>query len=129
VFVIWLLHIVHLFIRIAFPIWARKLTEKRTKIILHIAEITGAAIICSLAPIIYISVSDSKYRFRIFPPLLCFPSSEVYFYTICLPLCLVIGTGVILAIFMFRILHKVSRCSIRIHVRMLERLVIDIAFI
>ena len=104
--VLWLLHLIHLFIKITLPVWSRKLDRKQTKIILHITEVTGAFTLCGLAPIVYVSVS--KYSFAQFPPLFCIPSKEVIFYTICIPLCIIVGIGVILAIIMFWKLHKVS---------------------
>ena len=102
----WLLHIIHLFIKIKLPLWSRKLDKKRTKIILHITEVPGAIILCCLAPVVYISVSE--YSVGRFPLLLCIPSKEVNFYTVCIPLCVMIGSGVILAIIMFWMLHRVS---------------------
>ena len=101
----WLLHLIHLFIKIAFPLWSRRLDIKQTKIILHTIEVIGALILCGVAPIAFISASE--YSFARFPPLLCIPSKEVYFYTVCIPLCVIIGTGVILTIIIFWILHKV----------------------
>ena len=101
-----MLHLIHLFIKIVLPIWSRKLDRKRTKMVLHVTEVTGAFVLCGLAPIIFVSVS--KYSFVQFPPIICLPSKEVNFYTMCLPLCVMIGTGVILAIIMFWTLHKVS---------------------
>ena len=102
----WLLHLIHLFIKIFLPVWSRKLDRKQTKIILHVTEVTGAFILCGLAPIIFVSVSE--YSFKRFPPMLCFPSRKVNFYTVCLPLCVMLGSGVILAILMFWNLHKVN---------------------
>ena len=95
-----------MFIKIALPIWSRKLDRKQTKIILHVTEVTVAFILSGLAPIIYVSVSD--YSFGRFPPIICVPSKEVNFYTICLPLCVLVGSGVILTIIMFWMLHKVT---------------------
>ena len=92
--------------KIVFPIWSRKLDRKQTKNILHVVEVVGALFLCSLAPMF--NVILSKYQFGRFPPLTCVPSKEVGFYAICLPLCIILGTGVILAIIMFWILYKVS---------------------
>ena len=103
---LWLLHLIHLFIKIVLPIWSRKLDRKQTKIILHVIEVTGAFILCGLAPIIYVSVSE--YSFGRFPPLICLPSRVVSFYTVCIPMCVLLTSGVILAIIMFWLLHKVS---------------------
>ena len=102
----WLLHLIHLFMKIYLPIWSRKLDRKRTKLILHVTEAVGAIILCSLAPIVYVSVSE--YTFGRFPPMLCVPSRTVTFYTMCLPLCILLGSGVILAVIMFWMLHKVN---------------------
>ena len=102
----WLLHVIHLFIKIAFPMWSRKLDRKQTKIIIHIVEVAGALFLATLAPTL--NVIFSKYRFGRFPPVICFPSREVSFYTACLPLCIILAIGTILAVIMFWILHKVS---------------------
>ena len=75
---------------------------------LHITEVTGATIICGITPVIFILTS--KYNFQKFPPFICFPTKSVGFYSMCLPLCLMVGTGVILAIIMFWMLHMVSKC-------------------
>ena len=86
--------------------WSRKLDRKQTKIILHIAEVCVALSLSTLAPIL--NVIFSKYRFGRFPPVMCFPSKDVSFYTVCLPLCIIMATGTILAVIMFWMLHKVS---------------------
>ena len=103
---LWLLHLMHLFVKIAFPIWSRKFHNKRTNFIIHTAEVTGAIVLCGIAPAVFISTSE--YNFQQFPPFICFPTKSVGFYTMCLPLCLMVGSGVILAIIMFWMLHMVS---------------------
>ena len=95
--------------KIAFPMWSRKLDRKQTKNILHVVEVVGAIFLCTLAPTL--NVIFSKYQFGRFPPLICIPSKEVSFYTVCLPLCIVMGTGVILAIIMFWMLYKVRNIN------------------
>ena len=102
----WVLHALHVFLKIIFPLWSRKLDVKQTKITLHVVEAVGAFILCGLPPIAYISTS--KYSFGRFPPLLCVPSKDVFFYTVLVPMCIMMGTGVILTIIMFSMLHKVS---------------------
>ena len=86
--------------------WSRKLDRKQTKIILHIVEVAGALFLCSLAPVLTVILSE--YQITRFPPLFCNPSKEIRFYTMCLPLCIIVATGMVLAIIMFWILHKVS---------------------
>ena len=107
--VFWLLHLIHLFLKISIPIWSRKLDRKQTKLILHIVEVAGALFFCSLAPVLTVILSE--YQITRFPPLFCNPSKEIRFYTMCLPLCIIVGTGVVLTIIMFRILHKVSNIN------------------
>ena len=84
--------------------WSRKLDRKQTKIILHVVEVAGALCLGTLAPVI--NIIYSKYQFGRFPPVLCLPSKEVSFYTVCLPLCIMMAIGTILAVIMFWILHK-----------------------
>ena len=103
---LWLLHLIHLFIKIAFPMWSRKLDRKQTKIILHVVEVGVALSLGTMAPIL--NVIFLKYQFGRFPPVLCIPSKEVSFYTVCLPLCIMLAIGTILAVIMFWMLHKVS---------------------
>ena len=102
----WLLHVIHLFIKIAFPMWSRKLDRKQTKIFLHVVEVCGALFLTTLAPTLIVILS--KYQFGRFPPVMCFASKEVTFYTTCLPLCIILAIGTILAVIMFWMLHKVS---------------------
>lgn len=73
---------------------------------IHAAEVVGASILCGITPVTFIL--KSEYTIQQFPPFICFPSRSVGFYSICLPLCFIVGTGVILAIIMFWILHNVS---------------------
>ena len=106
--ILWLLHLFHLFLKIMFPIWSKKHDDKKMMVILHVVEISGAAFTSILAPVIYLAVSE--YRPNRFPPTLCVPSKAVYFYTICLPLCAIIGSGSILLVILFWTLIKVSLC-------------------
>ena len=107
--VFWLLHLIHLFLKISIPMWSRKLDRKQKKLILHIVEVAGALFLCSLAPVLTVILSE--YQITWFPPLFCYPSKEVRFYTMCLPLCIIVGTGTVLTIIMFWILHKVSNIN------------------
>jgi len=87
-----------------FPIWSRKHDDKT--IVLHVVEVSGAVFISILAPVMYLAVSE--YRPIRFPPVLCIPSKTAYFYTVCLPLCTIVGSGSVLLIIMFWTLIKVS---------------------
>ena len=105
--VTWFLHLFHLFVGIAFPFWSRILNEKKWKIRLHIAEVFGSVVLCSLAPTIFVSVSE--YTLVRFPPLFALPSRDVAFYTIVLPLAIILAVGVNLTLYAFLRLHKVMQ--------------------
>jgi len=69
-------------------------------------EVAGAIFFSIIAPVVFVLVSE--YNIGRFPPVLCFPSSKVYFYTACVPLCIVMAAGVVLTVVMFWILREVS---------------------
>ena len=104
--IFWLQHLCHLFLKIMFPIWSKKHNDMEKSVVLHVMEVSGAVFISILAPVIYLAVS--KYTVIRFPPVLCFPSRKVIFYTVCLPLCVILGSGSILFIIIFWTLVKVS---------------------
>ena len=103
--VTWFLHLFHLFLGVVLPFQTRFLSEKKWKIRLHVAEVFGSVVLCSLAPTIYVSVSE--YTLARFPPLFTLPSREVAFYTIVLPLAIILAVGVNLTFYTFLSLHKV----------------------
>jgi len=86
--------------------WSRKHDGKSLMIFLHVVEVSGAVFISILAPLICLVLSE--YRPNRFPPVMCTPSKTVYFYTTCLPLCAIEGSGSILLIILFWTLIKVS---------------------
>ncbi|XP_065889434.1 uncharacterized protein [Dysidea avara] len=102
--IFWLQHLCHLFLKIMFPIWSKKHNDMEQSVVLHVMEVSGAVFISILAPVIYLAVS--KYTVIRFPPVLCFPSRKVIFYTVCLPLCVILGSGSILFIIIFWTLVK-----------------------
>ena len=103
--VTWLLHLLHLFLGITFPFWSRFLNEKKWKIRLHVVEVLGSVVLCSLAPTIFVSVSE--YVPGRFPPLFAVPSREVIFYTIVLPLAIILAGGINLTFYTLLSIHKV----------------------
>jgi len=68
-------------------------------------EVFGSVILCSLAPTIFVSVSE--YTLARYPPLFAIPSRDVSFYTIILPLTIVLASGVNLTFYTFWTIHKV----------------------
>ena len=104
--VTWFLHLFHLFLGVVFPFQSAILNEKKWKNRLHVAEVFGSVILCSLAPTIYVSVS--QYTFAKFPPLFGLPTpGEVIFYTIILPLSIILAVGVNITFYTFLSIHKV----------------------
>ena len=109
--VTWFLHLFHLFLGVEFPFWSRFLNEKKWKIRLHVVEVLGSVVLCSLAPTIFVSVSE--YTLSRFPPLFALPSREVAFYTIVLPLCIILAVGVNITFYTFLSIHKVIKKFLR----------------
>ena len=104
--VIWFLHLFHLFVSIVFPFWSKFLNEKKWKIRLYVVEMFGSVVLCSLAPIIYIS--GSEYGISNFPLVITFPSPEMSFYSILIPLDMILAVGVNLIFYTFFTIHKVK---------------------
>ena len=103
--VTWFLHLFHLFLGVTFLFWSRFLSEKKWKIRLHVLEVLGSVVLCSLAPTIFVSVSE--YTLGRFPPLFALPSRGVAFYTMVLPLVITLAAGVNLTFYTFLSIHKV----------------------
>ena len=68
-------------------------------------EVVSSVLLCGLAPTIYVAVSD--YRFARFPPLLSLPTKTVVFYTIVLPLSVILVIGTNLFVLSLFKIHKV----------------------
>ena len=66
----------------------------------------GSVVLCSLAPIIYIS--GSEYGISNFPLVITFPSPEMSFYSILIPLDMILAVGVNLIFYTFFTIHKVK---------------------
>ena len=101
----WFLHLLHLFLGAVFPFWSQCLKEKKWKTRLHVVEVFGAVILCGLAPTIFVIVSE--YSFGRLPPLFALPSREVSFYTMEVPLAIILALGVNLTFYTFLTIHKV----------------------
>ena len=102
----WFLHLFHLFVGVVFPFQSQFLKEKKWKIRLHVVEVFGAVILCGLAPIVIVTVSN--YRLSRFPPLFALPSREAYFYTLKVPVVIIIAVGINLTFYTFLSIHKVT---------------------
>ena len=103
--VTWFLYLFHLFLVVSFPFWSKFLSEQKWKIRLHVVEVFGSVVICSIAPIIYISVSE--YTFSRLPPLFDRPSRDATFYSIVLPNIILMAVGINLTIYSLISIRKV----------------------
>lgn len=68
-------------------------------------EVFGSIMLCSLAPTMVLATSE--YTLSRFPPLFALPSQQVTFYTIILPLTIILAVGVNLTIYSFIKIHMV----------------------
>ena len=78
--------------------------KHRTKI--HIIEIVIVLLLGILIPAIV--VGTVEYSIANFPPTLCSANVEVTFYTLILPTILIQGSGIMLIMFSFVSIHRVS---------------------
>ena len=108
----WFLHLFHFFLGVAFPFWTRSFNDSKWKFRIHLMEVFGSILLCSLAPIIV--VTTSEYTISSFPPLFALPSHHVIFYTMILPLTIMLAIGVNLTIYSFIRIHMVCYISHRI---------------
>ena len=104
--IIWLLHLFHLFLVVSFPLWSKFLSEQKWKIRLHIAELIGSLVLCSIAPTVCISLSE--YTIFRYPPLFVRPSGDAVFYSIVLPNAILSAIGVDITIYSLFSIRKVN---------------------
>ena len=90
---------------VVFPFWSKFLNEKKWKIRLYVVEMFGSVILCSIAPVIFISTS--YYGISRFPQVISFPAAEMTFYSVLIPLAMILTVGVNLVFYTFFTIHKV----------------------
>ncbi|XP_065890192.1 uncharacterized protein [Dysidea avara] len=100
----WLLFIIHLFLKLVFPIRARNLDHHPHRGKIHAAEIILIVLVGLLVPSII--VGTSKYNIANFPPTQCAGDADVSFYTLILPTIIVMATGVILILLTFTSIQR-----------------------
>jgi hypothetical protein len=102
--VLWLMHLGYITVLISFPIFGeRKLTKWSRKI--HAIFIFAAFLLCTIGPVVILSTIG--YVPIRFPPSVCYPSSmDAVFYSLALPDCIILCTGVIMMIITVRNIHK-----------------------
>ena len=107
----WLLHLIHLFLKFIFPFAIRRFDTKKWKRIFHVTELILIILFTVLAPV-YI-VLGSKYYPYGFPPVLCVPNANLTFYTLVLPIIVMLCLGTSIIVLMLWRLQMVSSYSRR----------------
>ena len=98
---------------VAFPFWSERLEDDSWKARLHVVEVVSSVLLSGLAPTIYVAMSD--YRFGRFPPLMSLPTRAVVFYTIMLPLSVILAVGINLIVFSLYKIRKVKPICLYVH--------------
>ena len=102
----WLLHLIHLFLKFVFPFSIRRIDTKQWKRGFHVGEVILVNVVTSIAPICVLTAS--KYYPYGYPPNLCIPNASLTFYTILVPITIILCVGTCLILLMFWRLQLVS---------------------
>ena len=114
--IFWLFHLFHVFLKVVFPVKSRFLTTRKWNRKLHIAEILVSILISALGPAT-VWIAGIKYGFSFFPPLLCLPTSRAFvFYTMSVPLMILLTLGLNMTATIIWTLLKVSELYIIIKI-------------
>ena len=92
-----------------FPFAMRTVESKNWKRAFHIGEVIFVHVTTCIAPT-YILITSKFYPYG-YPPNLCIPNATFTFYTVVLPVALLICIGTCLIVLMFWRLQVVSMCS------------------
>ena len=103
--VLWVLFIIHLFIKVVFPVTSQNILKYHgTKI--HIAEVLLTVVACSIPPAV--SFSTDGYFISSFPPTQCYSNVSVLFHGAILPSMLISIFGISLILITILSVHRVS---------------------
>ncbi|XP_065889662.1 uncharacterized protein [Dysidea avara] len=100
----WIMHLLHMFTRLAFPMKARNFDQSSYRHWFHIVEVGGAMLVAIIPPIAVVSASE--YNVPSFPANYCVPEPRVAYYTELLPINVILGAGVCLIVTIFWMLHQ-----------------------
>ena len=109
----WIFHLIHIFLKVVFPVKSLFLTTRRWNRGLHITEVLASFFISALGPGI-VHLSGIKYGFAFFPPLLCLPASNLFlFYAMAVPLVVIMTLGLnVIAVIIWTLFSRVSYTNI-----------------
>ena len=102
----WLLHVFHIYFNLQFPLKSLIFKDKKKVKILHFSEISISIFLSALGPGV-VWFSNNEYNVFTLPPLLCVPATtSLIFYTLCLPLIILLTIGVnLIAIVLWTLLQ------------------------
>ena len=104
-FICWMVHILYIGVLVKFPFFGKKLQKKSKQI--HIATVLAAIFLASIGPVV--TLAHVGYFTARFPVVTCLPRNmDVLFFSIALPLTVLIGLVTVILMFLFRELRKVS---------------------
>ena len=105
----WFCHEVSLFWGIRFPFHAKSFENAHRTKYVHITMVAVALVLPALPVIVTFTTGDpSGFGLTRFPPLLCTGMQrDSTFYSLVLPINILMATGIPLLIIIFRIIHKV----------------------
>ena len=101
----WMVHILYIGVLVKFPFFGKKLQKKSKQI--HIATVLVSIFLASIGPVV--TLVHFGYFTARFPVLACLPRNmDVLFFSISLPVIVIVGLGSVILMFLFRELRKVS---------------------
>lgn len=102
----WIMHLFHMFTRLAFPMQSRNFDQSTYRHWIHIGEVGGGILVAIIPPIGVAAASE--YNVPSFPANYCVPEPRVAYYTELLPINIVLAVGVCFIVTIFWMLHQVS---------------------
>ncbi len=104
----WFLHVLILFWKVEFPFHARSFENAGRFKYIHIIWAT-VGVLLPLVPVITV-LANGGFTIPQFPPLLCTGrEADPTFYSLLLPIIVLLQTGITLMVILFRTIHKVSK--------------------
>ena len=102
----WLAQLTYMVILLYFPFFGERTLKKKKKLY-HAVSLVAIITLSLISPVV--ALAKFNYVTIWFPPLMCFPRSQDWvFYSMVLPLSILVAIGVILCILLIRAIHKVS---------------------
>ena len=103
---IWLIYIIHLALRLFYPLKSAKLSKSEYSRAIYIGEVLIALFIASIPPIV--NAGLSKYKIATYPPLYCANTDTNNFYLTTLPILISVFISLILMLMVLYKVHVVS---------------------